>query len=191
MENSTATQILETARHLVRSRGYSAFSYADIANRVGIRKASIHYHFPAKEALVVMLVQRYREDMAKARDRIAGSRANPDQQMRRFAQLYRDGLDQKQICLCAMLAADFAVLPSAVQAEIRAYFQQTEVWLTYLLHRGQETQGWSRQLATEQEAAGIIAMLQGAQLLARSFEDGVAAFERVVHPLLAAQYRAG
>jgi AcrR family transcriptional regulator len=32
--------------------GYSGFSYADIAEVVGIRKASIHHHFPSKVDLV-------------------------------------------------------------------------------------------------------------------------------------------
>ncbi|MEM6867960.1 MAG: TetR/AcrR family transcriptional regulator [Cyanobacteria bacterium P01_C01_bin.121] len=43
----------------MRCRGYSAFSYADISKQVGIRKASIHYHFASKEALVQALVKRY------------------------------------------------------------------------------------------------------------------------------------
>ena len=47
----TAQQILDVAQDLVRCRGYSAFSYADISKQVGIRKASIHYHFSSKEEL--------------------------------------------------------------------------------------------------------------------------------------------
>jgi TetR/AcrR family transcriptional repressor of nem operon len=32
-------------------RGYKAFSYADISEQVGIRKASIHYHLFQQERL--------------------------------------------------------------------------------------------------------------------------------------------
>lgn len=56
MKENTAQRILDTAQDLIRHRGYSAFSYADIADRVGIRKASIHYHFAAKEDLVLSLI---------------------------------------------------------------------------------------------------------------------------------------
>ena len=42
--SETARQILDLAETLIQTRGYSAFSYQDIADSLGIRKASIHYH---------------------------------------------------------------------------------------------------------------------------------------------------
>ena len=42
---------MDSAQHLVQTRGYHAFSYADIAEEVGSRKASIHYYFPSKTDL--------------------------------------------------------------------------------------------------------------------------------------------
>lgn len=47
---------------LVQERGYNGFSYADIAEAIGIRKASIHYHFPSKQDLVQAVLLRYRKD---------------------------------------------------------------------------------------------------------------------------------
>ena len=108
-----------------------------------------------------------------------------------FAQLYQKGLDQDQICLCAMLASDYAVLPEAVQDEIRAFFHQTEAWLANLLQQGCDAKRWQCQPSVEQEAKGLIAMLQGAQLLSRSAEDSSAAFEQVVYPLLEAKVAPG
>ncbi|QUY41963.1 TetR/AcrR family transcriptional regulator [Acaryochloris marina S15] len=187
MEKNTATQILDVAQEMVRNRGYSAFSYADISKQVGIRKASIHYHFPSKDELVKELVKRYREGMMRACDRITQSNTKPDQQMFQFAHLYRNGLEEKQICLCAMLAADYEVLPQPVRDEIQTFFHETEAWLTTLLQQGCDAQHWTCQPSVEQEAKGLIAMLQGAQLLARS-AAGTATFEQVVYPLLAAKF---
>lgn len=188
MENTTAKHILDVAQDMVRNRGYSAFSYADISERVGIRKASIHYHFPSKEELVRELVKRYREGMMKACDRITHSPLNPYQQIVQFAHLYRNGLEDGQICLCAMLAADFAVLPQTIHDEIQAFFSDTEVWLIALLQQGYEQGLWSCRPSVEQEAKGLIAMLQGAQLLARPSDDSTAAFEQVVYPLIHAKF---
>lgn len=188
VERKTAQKILDVARDLVRSRGYSAFSYADISERVGIRKASIHYHFSSKDELVGKLVLQYRETMALKCDRIARSAVSPDRQLMEFARLYQDGLEEGQICLCAMLAADFAVLPQPVQNEIRVFFQQTETWLAAVLQQGCEAKKWQCHPSIEQEAKGIIAMLQGAQLLARSVEDSSAMFEQIVFPLLSARF---
>ena len=56
---STRALLLNEAEALLRTRGYAAFSYADLAERVGIRKASIHHHFRTKEELGVSLIDAY------------------------------------------------------------------------------------------------------------------------------------
>jgi len=55
--SDTAEQILDLAETLIQTRGYSAFSYQDIADSLGIRKASIHYHFPSKTDLGIAVVE--------------------------------------------------------------------------------------------------------------------------------------
>lgn len=191
MEKNTAQRILEVAQGILRNRGYSAFSYADISQQVGIRKASIHYHFPSKEELVKSLVQRYREGMARKCYYISQSADNLEQQLIQFADLYRDGLEKHQICLCAMLSADFEVLPEQIQDEIQAFFQQAETWLSALLQQGCDAGLWECSPSPEQEAKVLIAMLQGAQLLARSAKEGQAAFEQIVYPLIQAKCSKG
>ena len=63
---ATATTILDAAQQLAQTRGYNAFSYRDLAERVGIRTASIHYHLPTKGDLGVALVARYGAFVADA-----------------------------------------------------------------------------------------------------------------------------
>jgi AcrR family transcriptional regulator len=60
--SSTAAQIVASARSLLATRGYNGFSYADIAEAVGISKPSIHHHFPSKAALVRRVVADYRAE---------------------------------------------------------------------------------------------------------------------------------
>lgn len=187
MENTTATQILDTAQAFVRNRGYSAFSYADIAEQVGIRKASIHYHFPTKDELVRQLVRRYRENLGRACDRIASSGQSPQQQIEAFADLYRQGLSEGQICLCGMLSADFAVLPTPVQEEIQLFFRQMEIWLTDRL-RQRVPSSIPPDPQVESEARRLIALLSGAQLLARTCPDPDRAFDALVLPAVAVPF---
>src|SRR5256714_7189456 len=71
-KSDTAEQILDLAETLIQTRGYSAFSYQDIADSLGIRKASIHYHFASKADLGVAVVDRYIERFGAALVGIAG-----------------------------------------------------------------------------------------------------------------------
>ena len=57
----TKSALLAEAEVLIRTQGYAAFSYADLSERVGIRKASIHHHFPTKELLGAALIDAYLE----------------------------------------------------------------------------------------------------------------------------------
>ena len=57
--------LIDVATSQVRRLGYSAFSYADLADAVGIRKPSIHHHFPTKEDLGVAIVAAYTEHFSE------------------------------------------------------------------------------------------------------------------------------
>ncbi|MEM8675064.1 MAG: TetR/AcrR family transcriptional regulator [Cyanobacteria bacterium P01_G01_bin.67] len=184
MKQNTAQQILDVAQSMVRNRGYSAFSYADIAQQIGIRKASIHYHFPSKDDLVKELVKQYREIMERKCFQIEQQEISPQEQLQAFVNLYRDGLQNHQICLCGMLTADFAVLNSEIQAELQTFFVVIESWLANLLRRGNEAQVWKSDRSVELEAKTIIAMLQGSQLLSRAADNSEAAFDRITEGFL-------
>ena len=68
--SDTSSRILDIAEHLVQTRGFNAFSYADIAAALNITKASLHYHFPTKAKLGERLVERYQESFLAALARI-------------------------------------------------------------------------------------------------------------------------
>ena len=57
----TADRIVAAGRQLIMRRGYSGFSYADVAEAINIRKASIHHHFPAKTDLVIAVLNEWQE----------------------------------------------------------------------------------------------------------------------------------
>lgn len=181
----TAQQILDVAQDLVRCRGYSAFSYADISKHVGIRKASIHYHFPSKEELGQELVKRYHTTFQHKLKAIEQSESDPRQQLHQFAGLYRSGLSERQICLCGMLSAEIEVLPESVQEAVRRFLVEIQVWLTEVLTAGEAIGCLQPRLSPEIEASLLLATVQGAQLMARAATDSPAAFDDMAKPLLA------
>ncbi|NMG21085.1 TetR/AcrR family transcriptional regulator [Brasilonema bromeliae] len=58
ISHSGRSRILAQAEQLFRTRGYNAVTMRDIAGEVGIRQASLYYHFPSKEQLFVAVTER-------------------------------------------------------------------------------------------------------------------------------------
>ena len=60
LEVKDSTQrILDVAEALFMDRGYSAITLRDIADELGIKQASLYYHFPAgKEQIFVAMAER-------------------------------------------------------------------------------------------------------------------------------------
>src|SRR5512133_1734450 len=122
----TAQKILDLAEHLVQTRGFNGFSYADIAGPLGMTKASLHYHFPAKAELGRSLIGRYEGKFLAALALIDDSARKPKEKLRRYARLYADVLRGGRMCLCGMLAAEYATLPKGMQAELKHFFDENE-----------------------------------------------------------------
>ncbi len=170
-KEDTVQRILDVSQQLLQTRGYNAFSYADISEAVGIRKASIHYHFPSKTDLGKALVTRYRDTFRQQLKRIDRDTAHSLRKLEGFADLYLGGLQDGRVCLCGMLAEDFTTLPNQMREEVKAFFEENEAWLTKVLLEGYEARIINYQGAVEVEAQLLLTGLQGAQLIARSYGD--------------------
>ena len=122
----TATRILDTAERLVQSRGYNGFSYADIAARLGITKASLHHHFETKATLGQALIERYHAHFMQALATIDTGGGDAAERLRSYARLYAAVLEGERLCLCGMLAAEYDTLPAAMQEGIRQFSTSTK-----------------------------------------------------------------
>lgn len=184
--SATAHRILDIAQRLVQLRGFNAFSFTDIAKELGLKDASIHYHYPNKAALGQAVVKRYREHFAAQLSAIGQGALGPAGQLERYVQLYRDVVAQDgRICLCGMLASELLTLPEEVQAEVRAFFAESEAWLTPVFERGRQEGDLVFAGSADVEAQAFLAALEGAMLLARSHGDATR-FEVLALRLLAA-----
>ncbi|GAA3724533.1 TetR family transcriptional regulator [Plantactinospora mayteni] len=67
----TRSRILRTALDLFGAQGYQRTSLRQIADRLGMTKAGILYHFPSKEHLLVALAEPLVSDLEAALDRAA------------------------------------------------------------------------------------------------------------------------
>jgi TetR/AcrR family transcriptional repressor of nem operon len=184
--STTADRILDVAEGLVQTRGYEAFSYADIAGVLKIRKASIHYHFPSKGDLTLALAARYRRSFAERLAQLDRKHPDPTSRLMRYVRLFQEALRQgDHMCLYGMLASDSAGLPEAVRSEVNGFFADQERWLTRTLTQGRAAGGFRFEGKPERASAALLAGLEGAMLMARSRRD-VAHFATVALRLVGA-----
>lgn len=110
MEISDAKQrVLDTAEALFMQRGYNAITLRDIAEELGIRQASLYYHFPdGKEQLYVAVAerafQRHHDGMEAA---IASAGPRLADQLRAVSDWFAS---QPQMNLAGMMHADMPAL---------------------------------------------------------------------------------
>ncbi len=183
---NTSESILACARQLIAAGGYNGFSYADIADTVGIRKPSIHHHFPTKVDLVRTLVKQYREAAEAGIGELQRHVKDPAGQLRAYVGYWEAciGDASAPFCICALLAGEMPLLPDQVAAEVRAHFRFLSTWLTSVLERGAAEQAFRLVQPARTEAEVLMAAVHGAMLSARAHGDA-AVFSTVMHAHLA------
>ena len=162
----TADRILDIAERLVQRRGFNAFSYADVATAVGIRKASLHYHFATKADLGIALLARYRKTFLAALSAIEAGTENGLERLTRYAALYGSVLRKKRMCLCGMLATDAATLPRPMRESVASFFNENVVWLARVLEVGRKRGELRFENSAESMAVFFVSSLEGAMLVA-------------------------
>lgn len=167
----TAQRALDVAERLVQTRGFNGFSYADIAEALDVTKASLHYHFPTKADLGRRLIERYEKVFLVALKAIDATGAAPRDQLKRYARIYADVLRDNRMCLCGMLASDYATLPKAMREEVKHFFDENEQWLAAVLERGRKAGSLAFKGPAVELARVVVGSLEGAMMLARSYGD--------------------
>jgi TetR/AcrR family transcriptional repressor of nem operon len=165
----TKQTILQAARRVVQARGYNALSFRELAKEVGIKSASIHYHFPTKGDLGAALARRYTEDTAAYLDQLLVESQDPKSMMKDYTAAFRAALENdNRMCLCGILAAEHHDLPAEVRVEVGGFTDTNVRWLAKVLALKQPD---VQPEALERQALSIFAAIQGAQLVSRGRND--------------------
>lgn len=180
----TPQRILDIAERLVQTRGFNGFSYADIAEALDVTKASLHYHFPSKADLGKRLIERYEETFLATLKTIDGAADGARDKLQRYVRIYAGVLRANRMCLCGMLASDYATLPKPIREKVKHFFDENERWLAAVLDEGRKTGDLQFKGSALDVARMIVASLEGAMMLARSYGE-VARFDATAERLLA------
>lgn len=168
---NTRSLLLMEAEILIRTRGYTAFSYADLAEKVGIRKASIHHHFPTKEELGSALIDEYLERFATELETLSARKVKTFTKLRAYGNFFIASLNDGKLPLCAALAADAAFLPKSMQHRVTRFFEMHLEWLEAVFVRGLEVGDWQSDIDPKSAARALLSALEGASVVAWAVKD--------------------
>ena len=160
--SDTRTQILDLAERAIRLRGYHAVSFRDLADEMGIKSASIHYHFRQKQDMGLAVVDRYASRIAAGLGP-AGALDWPEA-VSAFCDVYKEALHKNNLqCLCGVLASESLGLPNEVADRVAKFFSDNIAWLIASMP--------DRVRDQKSQALAIQTAMQGAMTVSISLQD--------------------
>jgi TetR/AcrR family transcriptional repressor of nem operon len=176
MSSNAKEEILAAARRTAQAHGYGGLNFRDLAQDVGIKHASIYYHFPTKADLGAAVARRYWQDTAAGLEAMSAAASSPLDALGRYPETFRKALQAgNRMCLCSFMAAEYDDLPEPVKKEVQAFSDVNIAWLSRMLSAAGEIGAEG----ADQRARAIFAAIAGAQLVARSRGD-VAVYDSLI-----------
>jgi TetR/AcrR family transcriptional repressor of nem operon len=170
MHGEMAETIQSVAHKLMVERGYSAFSYADISEAVGITKASIHHHFPTKAGLAVAVLTKHRERLLQAMQLLDDEIEDPLMRLTAYVQHWEHCIRDRSMtfCVAALLGAEMPSLPAEVQAQVKRHFSALAQWIEKTLEAGVKARVIRLHETAATETQILMAVVHGAMLSVRA-----------------------
>lgn len=116
--NDTKEAILQLGAGLIQQVGYHAFSYADIAKKLNIKNAAVHYHFPGKADLYESIVDSHIKNYTLLGKEMEQSSIRSKSKLERIFNRYSNLVDCDRICVIGAIASDYKTLPEKTRSKV-------------------------------------------------------------------------
>ena len=167
-EATRRDEILDVAEGMIRTAGFNGFSTRDVAGAVGIKAASVHYHFPTKADIGIAVTERYTHRFLEALGNSSRFKGDAHQVVTHYVDLFRQALARDgKLCLCAVLGAEIGGLPTEVGEHTRIFFERNLEWLGKAFTASAQI----RAAKAKGHAIHVLAALEGAMILSNSLKD--------------------
>lgn len=166
----SAERIVDAAEGLIQTLGYNGFSYEDVAKIVGIRKPSIHHHFPSKMELGAVVAQRYTHRFREALLHVEGTVSKAPARLRAYADLFEATYEKsRRLCICGMLGAEADSLHQEITAQVKRFFSVNLEWLTTVFAEGMAEGSLKSGHSAAELAEAFMCTLEGALVVGRGW----------------------
>ena len=161
----TKERIIELADRLIKTRGYNAFSYKDIADPLEIKNAAIHYYFPSKADLGIAVIDQEIEKLAI--NKLKWATLPEDKQLQLFFETFSQKSKQGFVCLMGSLSPDYETFPAPMQEKVQQMSENVLEWTTLCLENGRNKQLFHFEGEAYNRALLVISDLLASLLLSR------------------------
>jgi len=181
--NDTKSKILDVADCMVQQLGPNVMTYQQVSDAVGVRKASIHHHFPKKEDLVEALLERCHVSYGEHYKMIVDGPDSAPDKLRKLATVFADGLQKQQLCLVGTMSSDLATLSDSSRKILEETILETVKIYSPAFEQGLEEGSLSICGNVEETAYAFFSFLLGTQISARAC-GGVEVFRRATEAMI-------
>lgn len=149
-------QILAKAVHIFRQKGYHATSMQNIADAVGLQKASLYHYIPSKQALLSKIFERSIGALTQQLEAIHASNDSPHNKLRR-------AIESHVLALCEQLdtytvyLSERRALTNRYHARVRAEGEKHARLIERILEEGIARKQF-RAMDTKMVALAILGM---------------------------------
>ncbi|MFN7101139.1 MAG: TetR/AcrR family transcriptional regulator [Pseudorhizobium sp.] len=162
---ATKDEIVSAARELFRDKGYAGASMQDLADKVGLKKASLYMRFPNKEALVPEVLDLTLRETV--RDEEPDDRPWLETYAETIREIARNLADRKR-CVGLHLAYGVGDETPIAKDAVRGFFLSLKEHLAAILSKGLPS-GTAAKLATD-----ALVRIEGATLMTAVFDESEA-----------------
>ncbi|NQZ59878.1 MAG: TetR/AcrR family transcriptional regulator [Lentisphaeraceae bacterium] len=155
-------EIINVACEALQRGGVNGFSFRDLAETVGIKSSSVHYHFRNKNELFKAIVEEFRNTASENLAAIDSQATSLKEAVLALVEVFEDILDEGKFCVCGMLAADQKHLDEDVIEELNLTFRDLESWLVQTIEKYPAVS-----LPADSLATLLISSLEGSMLIDR------------------------
>jgi len=180
-------EIIDLAVELVKSRGFDSFSYSDLSKKLGIAKASVHHHFPAKEDLGAAILENFCEKLTAFYDELNESGLNPWDKLDKYMERFAEEVENGAICPLSSLQAEANVISEKMRDSLRELEEYEIYFVSGILEEGREKKEMKFDGSPSETAGFLVSALKGAVQYARLhgtdfFKNSVSRLKKMLKP---------
>lgn len=169
MASNRKQQILEITAELIQKKGFSAFSYQDIADQINISKAAIHSHFRTKEILGNEFLAYYLEETKKMHRQSEKSGSSAWDKFDFYISMMENmTIVENKICPVTVLQVECNIIPESMKVGLSKIYKCEREWLIKIFKQGLVDGDMSFDETVENKVSVVQTLIQGAIITARA-----------------------